>query len=158
MFYRVFLGYLFDFLLLPLRFSSLIASMAYVGFLAINIVVILAVPAFFDLYVAAVPRVFADFRDTLFYQDTAFLGEPVVFASLVFFNLLLANATLTTRLTSSRRRFFYPTHYTPINLREYRVALLGAGYYLSCYSANLIFYELQVDALILTAARAAGVS
>lgn len=157
-FYRAFFGFIFDFLLVPLRFGTLLATIGYIGFLALNILLILAVPAFFDLYVVSEPRVFAEFRDTMFYLDTAFIGDPIVFVSLVFFNLLLANATLTTRLTRSRWRFFYPVHFTPINLREYRVALAGLGYYVSCYSANWVFYELQVDDLILTAARAAGVS
>lgn len=157
-FYRAFFGFIFDFLLVPFRFASLLATLGYVAILALNIILILAVPAFFDLYVSSEPRVFAEFRETLFYQDTAFIGDPFVFTSLVFFNLLLANATLTTRLTRSRWRFFYPTHYAPINLREYRVAFAGLGYYISCYSANWVFFELQVDDLILTAARAAGAS
>lgn len=158
MFYRAFFSFIFDFLLVPLRFGSLLATFAYIAFLGLNIILILAVPAFFDLYVSEVPRVFGEFRETMLYQDTAFLGDPIVFVCLVFFNLLLANAIMTTRLTTSRKRFFYPTHYMPISLREYRVALLGVGYYISCYSANVIFYDLQVDDLILTAARAAGVS
>ncbi len=158
MFYRTFFGFIFDFLLVPLRLGTLLATISYIGFLALNIFFILAVPAFFDLYVISEPRVFTEFRDTMFYQDTAFMGDPIVFVSLVFFNLLLANATLTTRLARSRWRFFYPVHFMPINLREYRVALTGLGYYVSCYSANWVFYELQVDDIILAAARAAGVS
>ncbi len=158
MFYRAFFGFIFDFFLLPFRLGSLLLTLAYFGFLLLNIVVILAVPAFFDLYVVAEPRVFAEFRETTLYQDTSFIGVPIVFASFVFLNLLLANATLTTRITRGQWRFFYPTHYAPINLREYRVAFAGIGYYASCYSANWVFYELQVDDLILTAARAAGVS
>ena len=158
MFLRAYSGYIFDFALSPLRFGSFVATLLYLCFLVANILLILAVPAFYDLYVAADPRVFADFRETMFYQDTAFIGEPLVFASFVFFNLLLANATLTTRLTSSRLRFYYPTHFTPINLREYRVAMLGVGYYASCYSASWIIYDLQVDQFILSAARAAGAS
>lgn len=158
MFYRAFFGFLFDFLLLPFRLGSFVLSLAYLLFLAANIFVIFSVPAFYDLYVAAEPHVFASFRATSLYQDTAFLGDPLVFASLVFFNLLFANAILTTRLTRGRARFYYPTHLIPISLREYRVAILGLGYYMSCYSAQWVFYDLQVDTLLLSAARAAGVS
>ena len=101
---------------------------------------------------------FVSFRETSLYQETAFLGEPIVFASLVFFNLLFANAILTTRLIRGSGQFYYPVHLIPISLREYRVALLGLGYYASCYSSQWVLYDLQVDMLLLSAVQAAGVS
>lgn len=114
---------------LPLKGLSWVISAAYVGFLVINGLFVLAMPLIWDLYMAQEARYTAALRATWFYEETQFISMPVVFAALVFFNLLFANSITTTAIGRGRWGLFQPVSYAPIALAEFRILFRALLYY-----------------------------
>ncbi|WP_156453347.1 hypothetical protein [Polycladidibacter hongkongensis] len=135
-------------LLWPFQAVSFLLSVAYLAFLGVNALLIIVVPALWDLYVVEEPRLMGALRRTSFYEETAFWGAPFLFLILVFFNLLLANALLNTHIYRGAWRLFRPVHYAPLSLRSYGIAIFGLCYYAACYGADWFLYEFQVQAFM----------
>ncbi|MTI17341.1 hypothetical protein E1162_08810 [Rhodobacteraceae bacterium RKSG542] len=147
MFLRDLLYFLLDFFIAPIRLVPTLLGLGYVAFLALNAAIILIVPVLWDLYVADAPRFMGAFREWSFFDGTAFLGYPAVFATLAFFNLVLANNLTNIVFARSRWGWVYPAQYAPVSLKDYRLAGWAMSYYAVCFGADFLFFEMGLEGL-----------
>ncbi|WP_156453193.1 hypothetical protein [Polycladidibacter stylochi] len=131
----------------PLQMLSYFLSWLYLGFLALNVVLVLFVPILFDFYVASEPRLMGQFRNTAFYEDTSFWGAPLLFAIVVFFNLLIGNSLLNTKIYRNSWHLYRPVHYAPVSVGQYAVVLTGLGYYALCFAVDWSLYSPHAEVL-----------
>ncbi|MDX5592619.1 hypothetical protein [Pseudovibrio sp. SPO723] len=142
----------------PFRAVSWSASGLYILFLALNGLLVLAMPLVWDLYIPEVPRYMGAFRETWFYQETEIFSMPVVFSTLVFFNLVLANSFTTTVIGKGSWGLYMPVSYMPISWSEFRIMFRGASYYLAVFSLDWMVHDAPFKAALQqVAAVASGV-